>query len=227
LSVAQYWTFLERTFPEVFYGYDWPQWAVAAAGSAGAVAIIALFRDRAAAFGLILFAAGVGPIAFIEPRSLSASYIPLAGLAITYAVGLNRMAQLVARVTLPAARPALLALAAGCVFSTHLWVRGHGIARQMMAAQAEEIAAIRTRLRALVPDPAPGSRILLLEDPFLQTDDAWFKGWASAFLVDLMYDDVHVDQRFRMDPPPDAEAIRGYDYVLTSRDARLELVCVE
>ena len=83
------------------------------------------------------------------------------------------------------------------------------------------------RLLELVPSPAKGARILLWEDPFLQTEEAWFKGWASVFLVELCYEDVHVDQRFRMDPPPDAEAVARYDYVLTSRNARLEALGVQ
>lgn len=227
LSLAQYWHFLERTFPEVFYAYGWPRAAVAGAAVVMLISIAALTRGRAAAFGVWLFAAGVIPIAFIDPRSLYAAYIPLAGVAIAYAIGVDSAARALGRVTHPAVRVAVCAAVVAGVVSTHLWVRRHGIADQMMASQAEEISAIRRRLRELVPSPPPGSRILLLEDPFQQVEDAWFKGWASVFLVELMYDEVHVDQRFRMDPPPDAEAIAGYDYVLTSRDARLELVRVQ
>ena len=224
LSVATYWAFLERTFAEVFYAFDLPGWLVAAGACMAMVGVVALSRQRAAAFGVIAFATGVVPIAFIAPRALYAAYMPLAGLAMAASAGVWAAADWLGRRSRPAAGSAFVAVVVSGVLWTHLWVRQHGAADVMMAQQAVEIEAIRTRLLELVPDPPRGSRILLLEDPFLQLDDPLHKEWASVFLVELLYEDVHVDQAFRLDPPPDEGAVAGYDYVLTSHDARLERV---
>ena len=215
---------------ELFYRTDWFTAGRTAAFLFVLLAVAGLLRSRALAFSVCVFALGILPMAFIGPRSLSAVYIPLAGLAIYLAIllvwcrdlFLNFLKRWVSHKpggaqAWHAATPGavlLFALTAYGLVHVHLRL---GYFYQAWQKEYGQIRSVMDQLPRLHPTLPKGARILVVQDPFGEFN------WASRFIAGLVYRDPYlpVDRLPSMQKKPDAAEIAKYSIRLTYEDGKL------
>src|SRR5262249_48827117 len=184
-------------------GYFDPWKSLAALAALCAVAWLS--RDPRLKFCWLFFTIGVIPIGFISPRGLYAVYIPIAGLAIFLSIWLVRAAGRFHH----AARAGLFVIAAIGLAALHY--RNGSPNVTAITAEEHHIRDVILQLRQVRPEPAKGSRILLLKDPFEG------RVWDSTFLLRLAYrdNDLVVDRAGRETDPD------KYDYVWSFEESKL------
>ncbi|MDQ2901913.1 MAG: hypothetical protein M3Y07_19270, partial [Acidobacteriota bacterium] len=116
-----------------------------------------VLRSRAGVFGAALFTFGILPVAFIQPRTLDAIYIPMAGLALWAGVMIARIADGVLAPLPQLARAAVVFLLIAMVPA-----RAYAVHEDVCAFSREyaQIRSVREQLKARYPAIRPGSRIL-------------------------------------------------------------------
>jgi hypothetical protein len=208
---------------ELFYRPDWFTAGRTAGFLLVLLAVPGLLRSRALAFSACVFALGILPMAFIGPRSLSAVYIPVAGLAIYLALLLvwcrDLLLNLLKRwlspkLGAPVGAVLLLALTAYGLVHVHLRL---GYFYEAWQKEYGQIRSVMDQLPQLHPTLPKGARILVVKDPFGKYN------WASLFIAGLVYRDplLSVDRLPSMQKKPDAAEMAKYSIRLTYEDGKL------
>jgi len=204
ISLAQYLKQTGLYLDQLFLKNDWfTAWRTA--GFLLILVAVAWFvRSDTLKFSVCVFAAGILPVAFIPARSLTAVYIPVAGLAL---YGATLLA--LGRERLPKCKPCgiiLFALVAVCLIRVLPGADG-----QFASWQKEygPIRAMMTQLPRLHPTLPRGTTILVVKDPF---GDEY--NWASLFITCLVYRDPYV-RLDRLQPK-----LAKYDIRLAYEDGR-------
>jgi Dolichyl-phosphate-mannose-protein mannosyltransferase len=221
LSVGEYFGKLAYYLNDLFYARNWLDAKGAAIFAACLVAAGLASRSRALLFGALLFLGGILPMAFIPPRSLSAIYLPLVGLAIYGAVAVASLCSGLRR----------LCGQASWQVATFWWtfvalglllLESHPSCRliyhALKAGEYAQIRDAREQLLKLHPEFPSGSRILIVGTPFPQ----YSPGYNNMFLIRLSYRDqsltVQELARFEVNGrPPD---LADFDYLLSYEDGR-------
>ena len=154
------------------------------------------------------------PIVFLAGRTHSCLYIPLLGWAIFLAEAFTLAASWIAQRT---RRPRGV-LAGLTVLAVVLLARTTVRERKRLLPEISThgalTRAVLAQFRAADPHVAPGSRVLLLNDPF--------QDWDAKFIAELWFRDPTVDVRLqRMTPFTDAEIAREMQYVFRFTGAQL------
>ncbi|MEX2304025.1 MAG: glycosyltransferase family 39 protein [Bryobacterales bacterium] len=180
----------------------------------------ALSRSRALAFGAVVFFGGILPMAFIDPRALSAVYIPLAGLSIYGGVLLGFACNRLRRMF---ARQAWQIAAFFAVFGlTGLFlIRVHPHNLHIYAAYTapySQIRDAREQLQRLHPDFPIGSSVLVVDTPFPQ----YSPGYNNLFLMRLAYHDesLNVQEKAMLEKNQEPLVPTNYNYLLSYENGR-------
>jgi hypothetical protein len=230
ISLGAYLQHTGHYLDELFYRTDWfTAWKTAAFLFA-LLAVAGLLRSRALALSASLFALGILPMAFIIIRSLQAVYIPVAGLAIYFAVLLVRCRDLVldfvkcrlgyksgeAQGWYAVTPSAVFLFALTAHGLMHVHYRLDGL-YQAWQKEYGQIRSVMDQLPRLHPTLSKSARILVVQDPFGEFN------WASQFIVCLVYRDPYVamDRLPSMEKKPDAAEIAKYSIRLTYEDGKL------
>ncbi len=221
LSVGEYFVKLAYYLNELFYAPDWLDARGAAVFAVSLIALGLARRNRALLFGALLFLGGILPMAFIPPRSLSAIYLPLAGLAIYGAVGIAALCGLLRRLSARAVWQ-LAAFWLTFVPLGLLLVESHPNSRHIYYALREgeyaEIRNARKQLLKVHPEFPFGSSILIVGTPFPQ----YSPGYNNMFLIRLTYrdDTLTVRELARFKENGEEPDLANYDYILSYDDGR-------
>jgi hypothetical protein len=99
----------------------------------------------------------------------------------------------------------------------HLHPTAHGHYESWQRDEYANIRAVMDQMRQLHPHMKPGSRILIVSDPFKQFN------WASLFIARLVYRDesLAVDRLVSMDRKPTAIQVTEYNVRLAFEDGKL------
>jgi hypothetical protein len=172
-----------------------------------------ILRSRSLATSALLFTVGILPVAFIPWRSLSAVYIPLAGLAIFAGEFLVTLRDLLTRRL--AGKILLFGLVASALQIAH--PDSHSHYDSWRQEEYEPIQAVIEQMRRLHPALKSTDRVLIVEDAFGEYQ------WASLFIARLVYrsPSLVVDRLASMQPKPSPEEIAKYDVRLAFEDGRL------
>ncbi len=217
VSLGEYLTKAGLCLDGLFYTQGWFDNGRTLLVLAGLLALAAVLRSKPLAFCWALFALGMLPIAFIQPRALYAASIPVAGLAIYVAAVL-----VLGRDWLIQRRGGVACQVALFVVVALLLLRAHRVQqpeRYLAAWQAEygPIRSVRGQLHQLHPRMPQSGRVLVVNDPFGRFD------WASLFVGRLLYHDttLTVDSLSKLNPKPEGPAIEAYDVILTYENGTL------
>lgn len=201
--------FVDRTWHYLSDALYEPQWLTPSAAGITFLALMAgAFRSRVLAICLVWMLAGILPIAFIPPRSLSAAYIPALALALYLAVAITAIAK---SARLPARlRPAL-------VFTTVLFllIRAHQqygpIPFAACMAEGRHIRHVYDELQRGFPPLSKSTLVLMLRDPFPEST------WSSTYLLRLYSHrrDIDVFRLERLASMEDKTEIMRFDLVLS------------
>ncbi len=188
-----------------------------------------IMRSRVLAMSALLFVVGILPLAFIPWRSLSAAYIPVAGLAICCAVVLVALRDVIERSVLRLPEPddgilwgvtpgriVLFTLLATLMLRVHPDSSSH---YDSWRREYTQIGGLMEQMHELHPTLKKGGRILMVKDPFPYKDYRW----ASLFAAGLVYHDksLVVERVEQFEPAPYAAQVAGYDLLLTYENGRL------
>jgi hypothetical protein len=219
VSVAEYLTKAAFYLNEFFYS-TWFDATRVGVFAFVLLTVSALSRSRALAFGAVVFFGGILPMAFIDPRALSAVYIPLAGLSIYGGVLLGFACNGLRRLF---PRQAWQTAAFFVVFGlTGLFlIRVHPGNMHIYAAYREpynQIRDAREQIQRLHPEFPAGSRILILDTPFPQ----YSPGYNNLFLMRLAYRDesLNVQEKAMLEKDLEPFVPADYDYLLSYENGR-------
>jgi hypothetical protein len=177
-----------------------------------AVVVTALLaRDRVPKIGVIIALVGILPVIFLQDRSMPAAYIPFAGWTLACAWTLEGIFRQVLRQRWAPAVPFL------CLYWL-LWTKSAKLQLDENDAHAEgrRIGAVLDDLRALHLKPPPGSRVLMLADPFPHMR------YSSTFAWQIVEGDSTLGVDW-VSERPDAK-YSDYRAVLTTVDGRVRRV---
>jgi len=207
---------------ELFYGGTWFTtrralllWA--------AITWVAWRRQRPVLrFAWLLALVGPLPVVFLQGRTHSCLYIPLAGWAVLVAVAFTDAAGALAGwlERLPRiGRAGRRAWFAAMVAAAGILLAGLTAAKKRkqepaIAAHGALTAAVIGEFRAADPKVPPHSRVLLVDDPF--------HDWDAKFIAQLWFRDRSVDVRLQNKTPMTAEEIaREVQFVFRFERGRL------
>ena len=219
VSVAEYLTKTAFYLNEFFYS-TWFDATKVGVFAVLLLAVSALSRSRALALGAVVFFGGILPMAFIDPRALSAVYIPLAGLSIYGGVLLgfacNGLRRLIPK---HAWQTAAFFIVFG--LTALFLIRVHPDNLHIYAAYTEPYSQIRDareQLQRLHPEFPASSRILVLDTPFPQ----YSPGYNNVFLMRLLYRDesLNVQEKAMLEKDQEPFVPADYDYLLTFKNRR-------
>ena len=184
---------------------------------ASMAALALLARSRELLFAWLLVIVASAPIAFVPPRGLPAYYIALVGYAMFVGVLLARARELVMRHRSPVAVIVSQAFVFTAVFVL-MWRWNVSQGREF-PEHWEQLSLINRTAAEFRSHPEwfqPGSRILIVNDPFPDYQ------WATSFIALLVGKDktIVVNTLVKLDPKPAREAIAGYNRVIGYKDGR-------
>jgi hypothetical protein len=187
--------------------------------------LAALSRRRCLVWGLGFILAGVLPLAFIPERGGYAYYVPSVGCAV-YGTGLlDWLLEVLTgrRIRLRRAAQAVLLALLFVVLAPwqRKWIEMHAHASHDMQGRFQErFQRYQDQIRALIPAPRKGARILLLSDADERDD------FGIYMLLRLTYNDPSLEAyRMKVLNEYHAQVDRSsYDYVLDWVDGRFVLV---
>lgn len=222
VSLASYLNLFRSNLNELFYQTEWFDAKKSFAFLLVLLLAALVARNRNLTLSWLLLTVGVLPVAFINPRALSAVYIPLVGFAIFAATVLVGIRQVLWRDLgwQRAGQIALFLTVAIGVGRVHARVADRACYPELLADEYNETSAVWEQFRRLHPDIPDNSRILVLKDPL--EGQGGMKRWATVFIVMLLYgNDVVVDRVFMMDHTPDRAEMATYDYIFTAEGLRI------
>ena len=193
-------------------------------GSRGALlaidlALLLLFSHRSAAvrWGAFFVLTATLPISFIVTRGGSSLLLPLFGWAFL-------IPTLVASIWTPSWKyskwAARISVAALLLVYLHRTIWYWKDQPQVFFKGQEKTWGVITQLKELHFKPKPGSRVIVVNDP-------WIDGWDMTFISELAWDDptVAITMSRRLPSPPGPEELAKYDSVLEfGADGKLTLV---
>jgi hypothetical protein len=220
VSAGEYFTKVAHYLNELFYSPNWFGITGAAVFAVLLLLISAVSRSRVLWFSAVLFLGGIVPMAFIDPRALSAIYIPLAGLSMFAGVLLTFACSGLRRLSAHALwQPLAFLLVFG--FTGLFLVRVHPDNEHIYVASTEQYTEIRNareQLQQLHPDFPEGSRILIFGTPFPQ----YSPGHNNLFMIRLAYRDesLEVQERARLEANGQPLVPADYDYWISYENGR-------
>jgi hypothetical protein len=163
---------------------------------------------------------GIVPMAFIDPRALSAVYIPLAGLSMFAAVLLSFACNGLRRLSRTHAWQPLAFVAVFGLTALFL-VRVHPDNEHVYVASSEQYREIRTareKFQQLHPTLPEGSRILIFKTPFPQ----YSPGHNNLFMIRLAYRDASLEimEKARLEQNNQPLIPSDYDYLVSYENGR-------
>ncbi|RPI17599.1 MAG: hypothetical protein EHM65_02940 [Acidobacteriales bacterium] len=217
ISLAEYLKQTGHYLDDLFYRTDWFTSPKTAVFLLVLLALAWLLRSPALKFSTLFFAVGILPMAFIEPRTLQAVYIPVAGIAM-YAATLLVIVRdyLLGRAQhgKSAGKVFLFALVAYSLLRVH---PGCGIQFEAWQDEYGRIRTVMNQWPRLHPSMKKEARILVVSDPFGEFN------WASFFTACLVYRDpyLRVDRLPSMEKKPNAAEVASYDVRLGFENGKL------
>ena len=180
---------------------------------AAAIAILVAFLVRRPAFslGLAYSAIMIVPVAVIAPRGGFVLYIPMLGVALAVACGVTAEAR-----SWMGTRHFFLMLIGLAIVN----FRPHSREQQIYRAMQDPPRDFVTQLASIQPRVTPGATMLFLDDPFSRDD------FVPIALVHLLYrlPDLVIIRAKRPQPPPTADYLTAFKYVIDEADGHLTKV---
>ena len=182
------------------------------------LAIAALKRSRLLLFAWVLIVAGSAPIAFVQPRSLAAYYIPTFGYSLYAGTLLVQLGDLFTRMFRRA--PALVwhsAIFLAVFLTISQFERKHAaVYRESYWDEWERIGLIADYYKAHPDWFGPDKSMLIVNDP-LQGGS-----WDSTFIAYLIggHKSMRVQKLSEMNPKPTPDEIAMYSTIIAFRDGR-------
>ncbi|MCS7314939.1 MAG: hypothetical protein NZ554_05675 [Bryobacteraceae bacterium] len=156
------------------------------------------------------------PVLAIPPRSLYVFALPATGWGLFAAALAFHLFPLR---RWPLALRQVLLTSLGLAVLVPLHVARRPFANHWLASEEPKMRTLLAELDRRLPALAPGSRILVLEDPFDRDD------WILTSLFRLRYRDDSIEvRRIKQAGAPPPEQWRAYHYVLAIRDWRIEIL---
>jgi hypothetical protein len=220
LSAGEYFTKVAHYLNELFYAPNWFDIPRAAMFTVLLLAVGAVSRSRALLLSAVLFVGGIVPMAFIDPRALSAVYIPLAGLSTFAGVLLSFACNGLRRLSSSHAWQPLAFFAVFGLTALFL-VRMHPGNEHVYVASSEQYRQIRNareQFQQLHPTLPEGSRILIFETPFPQ----YSPGYNNLFMLRLAYRDasLEITEKARLEENGEPLIPSDYDYLVSYENGR-------
>lgn len=179
--------------------------------------IALLMRSRDLWFAWLLVVVGAAPIAFVQPRGVSAYYIAIVGYVLFGSILLVRAREFLMRNR--ASLSVLASQAALFVFVFTLLWRWQLHNQRRIPEHWEQLALIESTASQFRSHPdwfRSGSRVLIYNDPFTEYE------WASSFIAFLVTNDksINVAAWAKLEPKPGREQIEWYTRVIGYLDGR-------